>query len=71
MSPFVGGRGYPRCCTGLRRARNVVTTIAFTDGGTIQDAAAAANQHIKTDGDCGRNTGCDPKQPARFEANPP
>jgi hypothetical protein len=53
------------------QAGAVAATGVLANGGTIQDAAAAANQHIKTDGDCGLNPGCDTNEPARFEANPP
>jgi hypothetical protein len=60
-----------RTINGENQPGAVAATGVLARGGTIQDAAAAANQHIKTDGRCGRNTGCDQKEPARFEANPP
>lgn len=60
-----------RTINGENQPGAVVATGVLARGGTIQDAATAANQHIKTDGGCGRNTGCDPNQPVRYEANPP
>jgi hypothetical protein len=60
-----------RTINGENQPGAVAATGVLARGGTIQDAAAAANQHIKTDGNCGRNPGCDASQPARFEANPP
>lgn len=49
-----------RTINGENQPGAVAAAGVLAHGGTIQDAAAAANQHIQTDGDCDRNTGCDP-----------
>ena len=48
----------------------VAAAGVVANGGTIDQAAAAANQYIKTNAGCGRNVGCDVNDPVRYEPNP-